>query len=684
MLHTSFFSLLLVAVSALGVVGWASPLSAQASTSSVSVGQMAYGATTISREPRHFDDLSYALPLGAITAVAVDPKDDEVLYAGSDGFLFVSDDGGESWRAILSFPRSVSDELDTDRASGDGASISEELLRQSGENGGSLVNDDEGAFFDSGGNQNNDDSFPDGRDSDILQNGTGSDDVGGGVGRGAGDVSGSLGDGTARNKWARQGVGVRRIVIDEKCIYVATPRGLFRSCDDKRNFIQLPFGLGPAGDDVRDVWVDHLSENFSENTAVHRIWVTTRAGTAASTDGGATWRRVGGTLGRTAALSVLGTQCNDEPKMILLGTETGLWKSTDGGENFSQLLMAGTPSIAVGSLGIDCRDRAVYAGTSNGLYVAERMAPVLEQRAIVGKNMVQSIAPHPKIAGQLVIGTNRAGLAFAEDDGNTKQVGYEVLPVDGIFDIARSTQDPEAILVATNRGLFISKKGAGVLIVDDRLRTLRRQWMSEPTAGDLAEAALRRARLWPSPLNDMRARALQAAWLPEIQTSYEIVFGRPQQTTLVLLSLADFPDDFREDDANDLEELFELGLIDFAPARGLIQTMWVQATWQLDEILLPQQEATIVRLHPSLLQEQDRIVDRVLSLYAARQRLRVDLSGPQSVAAPASAQLAQRLRLAEIEALLYQATGMAPSGSSAFILPSETAHDANNNDTEEP
>ena len=65
--------------------------------------------------PRHFEDITGDLPSEAVTAVAVDPSDDRVLFAGIDGFLLRSTDGGESWRPVLSFARGLAlDETDAD------------------------------------------------------------------------------------------------------------------------------------------------------------------------------------------------------------------------------------------------------------------------------------------------------------------------------------------------------------------------------------------------------------------------------------------------------------------------------------------------------------------------------------------------------------------------------------------
>lgn len=70
---------------------------------------------TASGGPRHYEDITGDLPGEAITAVAVDPDDDQLLYAGIDGFLLRSNDGGESWRPVLSFPRGVAlDEADAE------------------------------------------------------------------------------------------------------------------------------------------------------------------------------------------------------------------------------------------------------------------------------------------------------------------------------------------------------------------------------------------------------------------------------------------------------------------------------------------------------------------------------------------------------------------------------------------
>ena len=79
------------------------------------------------RAPRHFEDATGDLPSEPVTAVAVDPQNDLVLFAGMDGFLFGSHDGGETWRPLLSFPRGTAVDRETDIVDSDGIDGSDDL-----------------------------------------------------------------------------------------------------------------------------------------------------------------------------------------------------------------------------------------------------------------------------------------------------------------------------------------------------------------------------------------------------------------------------------------------------------------------------------------------------------------------------------------------------------------------------
>ena len=58
-----------------------------------------------------------------------------------------------------------------------------------------------------------------------------------------------------------------------------------------------------------------------------------------------------------------------DARTIYLGTQTGVIRSTDGGENWSAVNSA-LPGISVSSLAIDPQEPySVYAGTDAGLFV---------------------------------------------------------------------------------------------------------------------------------------------------------------------------------------------------------------------------------------------------------------------------------------------------------------------------
>ncbi|HEY4221253.1 MAG TPA: hypothetical protein VGO62_07915, partial [Myxococcota bacterium] len=582
------------------------------------------------REPRHFEDLTADLPSEAVTAIAVDPDDDTVLYAGTDGFAWKSDDAGETWRPILSFPRGVALTEDTAPVDGDeagqdtGVDVSDVPLVALPAAGDSAAAPSEGEASEDGSS----DDLPDGDASDA------SDAI----------------------SFSRQGVGVRSIAFvpgSASVFYVATPRGLYRTATKGSAFERITIPGGVAENDVRDVVVDPSRPS--------RLYLATAAGLLESKDGGASIFPVDGLAGHQAMLCAA---MAPDGVVILVGGERGLFRSFDGGASFLEVLLRGLPPFfAVAAVAVSQKSGSYYAGTADGLFVGERGAALLERYDGVPSVLVQALLTDKDLLRGIAVGTRGRGVMFSGNAGNTIDENAEQVPAQEVFALARGKKKGD-VVVATDRGVFRSVPGTGILISSSALKKLRAQWATEPTLEVAARQALDYQRL-DNRGREMAGRASWAAILPSVSARYSITYG---ETTVgdqfILRAGDDLPPGV--DPANDNTDIFgNVGAFLLQPEVGTRQEFFVSLQWDLDKLILNDSEVQIGRRIPQWWAAEKRVLDRVREAFSARRRLMAEvmLDTPRGAAA-VKLDAMKRLRLDELTAELDAATGGAFSAQS--------------------
>lgn len=605
---------------------------------------------TAPRSPRHFVDISEGLPEEPVTAIAIDPGDPEVMLAGFDGFLFKSDDGGGTWRPVLSFARGLS--IDAEMALGESAASD---LDYELDDRPLPTRVDPADAFDINAEIDLEDA-DDARELERLQDAL--DDTALLDDRpprmsGDGDLSdgpGALpaGDADLRAIFPRQEAGVRVIRFagpGSRVVYVGTARGLFRSVDNGETFSELELPGGALVNDVRDLAVDPLVPS--------RLYVATADGTLLSSDGAATFRRAPDLLGSTPALALVAKRVNDQD-MVLLGTERGLWRSWDAGTTFREMLLQGVSAFeGVGALAFDERTGITYAGTLRGLFAAEREASLLEPRRAFFGEPVFAISIDPRRDRGVAVGIGERGVVESEDTGITVVDLPDALPARNAFGLARPGDEPDALVAGTERGVFRFVKGTGIRVTEDRLRDLVRTFNKEPSLRETAEAALRYARL-DGRFLDVTERARFAPLLPELRVRFRYKAGRPDVEEYVVA--VEDPDAFDETDAEEIIDLARDGILIDAPSRGITWDIFALATWNLDEVIYNPVEAQAARQLPTLFLARDRVLKRVESLYTSRRRLMAEIYLDDKPQRP-SEQARKQLRLAELTALLSGLTG---------------------------
>lgn len=629
----------------------------------VAGGRTAFGA--MARGQRHFEDVTGDLPNEPITAVAVDPRDADTIFVGVDGFVFRTVDAGETWRVVLSFPRGTAiDDSDEELADNMQAGELGEFATGApapapvadlpeGADANAADDDDDERGADRGANReaDTDDGTQAALDEEELPEGDVSDDF----------------DATV---WAKTTAGPRAIVFvpgSPDVVYVATPRGLYRSVDRGATYARVEVPGGVRTNDIRDVALDPASPS--------RIYLATAGGMLVSRDGGAIFELPVGATRDVPALCIAVEQLvstdGTSGVAVLVGTDTGLLRSTDGGATFLKVLMRGLPPFfPVPAVAITKRSETWYAGTSRGLFVGERNAALLERYAGVPEVAVQALSPDPVRLRSVVVGTRTRGVWFSNDAGNTVEEGAEQVPAAEVIAIARpssaSGNKSDHIVVATDRGVFRSVPGTGVTISASALKKLREQWAKEPGLGETARTALRYGRLVNNDLYGMRGRAAVSHLLPTLTAGFTQTVGRTLRREDFVLRIDDLPPGFDPD--NDETDLFgNIGAFIVQPSDGVQSIFFATLVWDLDQVIFNPDEAAVGRAVPAWHAAERRVIERVREAWSARRRLMAEMTlGDAPRGEDAAIKHARNLlRLEELTAELDGITGGAFSNPSS-------------------
>ena len=590
------------------------------------------------RDPAHWADKNGNLPDDPVTCVAVDPFDDKIIYAGFDGFLFRSDDAGESWAPILSFPRGLADDgaLDDTAADAfDGAAngqTTDNSVLDAVTGGSSAAGD---LDTDTGDDADEDeDALPEGSSSASVE-----DDPIDTV-----DVSVP----------SRLDAGVRAItfVPGSKGVFlVATQRGLFRTTSGGTSFIRLQVPGGTRENDIRDVAVEPARPS--------RLWIATGGGLFASVDGGTSMDRAGDRLGTTPivdlAVDVTADGGADRPAHILVGSERGVMRSRDGGVTFNDLMLRGAVAFPlVHVVAWQAQSDTLYAGTGDGLFVGVRGAAILERYTGVPETPPSALSPDPQWGNGIAVavrGIGGSGVVFSDDAGLTV-VDVDVLPAQSPVSLARETADSGRVWVATDRGVFRLEPGTGIRVSRDELVALRARFDAEPDIGTVTIRVLE-SHGYMRFDQDARVRAQVAPWLPRVQARYNYQVGDTAQDRNTFV--------FRDpstlgpiiDPSLDDQDLFGDGLLIISPSAVVAHVFYVNLVWDLDKLILNRAVLSSARQIPLLRNAERGVVDKTRQLYVTRRRLVAEIMAPSSaVPKTARERVTAELRLLELEAQL--------------------------------
>lgn len=549
-------------------------------------------------------DLTYGLSSERVTAVAVYPRDGKTALAGVDGTVFKTDDGGQSWRVVLSFryglagdsrPVESTDKLDLDELDVDGEPIDDEFA---GRNQGDYADSDTDTT----------DSVDRTDEGQTSASATERGNSAGLMGAGAASLpKGSVEE--DRPVFARTLPGVRALRFapaDPNIVYAATPMGLFRSTDRGESFVPVDLPKQTAARDVRDVAIHPSIPTY--------LLIATRAGGFDSRDGGASWQALPGRAGRIPALSA--AILDNPQRSILLGSTEGLFRSDDGGANYLlQLLAEGGRDQPVSSIAFDSAREVIAVGTGRGLYTAHSNESIYLPFDLGHRDQIERVVFSPLPGGPLfaaaMFGLYRLDLNRGDVD-NLLADG----DVHGALDVSPDGRKRQEIWVATNQGLFRRMRGGGsdgIALQQNRMDELLQR---EPTLDEVVEAARRFAGYSRADIKGAIDRAAQAAALPQVEFSYRQLIVRDEgigwglggtQGLEALDELADFYGDIYNQ-----EPLY----VRSRNASLALLTL----RWNLDDLVLHSQSTKLSREHSRNNKFELKLIHRVIKAYNSRHR----------------------------------------------------------------
>jgi photosystem II stability/assembly factor-like uncharacterized protein len=349
---------------------------------------------------------------GPIRAIAFHPEDERVMYAAGEGGIYLSPDSGETWTSINGrlppFPMRT------------------------------VATDGQTLFAGSAG---------------------------------AGLFSGTIHPLIHTADWvpkSRLAAPIDHLQLtlhpdDPQVLYVsAYPGGIFKTIDGGTTWRARDFGLPSfaVADPSRQGYYALAIAHGDPEVLYLGLYAQ---GVYRSADGAGTWRPV---TGQQGALEAAGVQAllvhPTDPNTVYVATENGVWRTTDGGQNWEPFNSGLPPSADVRTLALG-NDGQLYAGTRGyGIYTFDalhqtgddtwRQLPALDPSGHPALSQRTSMLVHPTDPNTLYAGTP-AGLFKTTDGGLTWREQNVGLGNVGILTLAFHPADQQTLYAGTTAGV---------------------------------------------------------------------------------------------------------------------------------------------------------------------------------------------------------------------------------------
>ncbi|MCH7606174.1 MAG: hypothetical protein IH962_03370 [Chloroflexi bacterium] len=201
---------------------------------------------------------------------------------------------------------------------------------------------------------------------------------------------------------------------------------------------------------------------------------TVGQGVLRSADGGETWRRVGVFQGlHSDALVRALANKPDKPELVFAGTDKGLYRSDDAGQNWA-LIDSPMSGSCVWALAIDDSDpnlmfagtgtpnpAGVFRSTDGGKTWEKRPMQVAEECPNVGVPRVTGIAIDPVSHRDVWVGLEVDGLRHSADGGDTWETINGAIPNPDVHNVAVAGGPPKTVVVVVNDDVYTSTNDGG-------------------------------------------------------------------------------------------------------------------------------------------------------------------------------------------------------------------------------
>jgi len=147
----------------------------------------------------------------------------------------------------------------------------------------------------------------------------------------------------------------------------------------------------------------------------------------------------------------------DNPSIIYVGANNGIFKTEDSGANWRNILSVKGQNRSVNFLLFDLQDKnSLYAATGNGLYFSSSRGRNWN-RIFKGKNYLENECTTLAILPSAIYLGTKAGLFVSQDKGCSWHKETAQLGKSHILAIAYNPKEPDYIYVACMDGVFKSK-----------------------------------------------------------------------------------------------------------------------------------------------------------------------------------------------------------------------------------
>lgn len=249
---------------------------------------------------------------------------------------------------------------------------------------------------------------------------------------------------------------------DADRIYLATEgTGLWRSDDGGQNV--TPLNEGFVNRKMLDIAVagSRLISNSIQDGEGGGVYV--------SEDGGSTWTLGAGTkaLGDNHIHHVAGHP--EDGNLLFAANERKLLRSTDGGKTWRNLAMPGKAGqTRIGALAtLRQKPFTILLGTDQGLFKSTDLGATWAMVPIVKVKVAPKVTALA-VAGPRILAQTASALYLSEDAGGSWKPLNLLIPTSLVYDVAVPPSAKAPILLATAKGLMRSEDGGKTWIQKDR------------------------------------------------------------------------------------------------------------------------------------------------------------------------------------------------------------------------